>query len=86
MGFFAPSAPPPPPLPPVPDIDDEERQKVKEDAAKAARRRKGLGSTVLTGGLGVVGPARTAKPTLLGQIGGQNGSTSSASGGFSGGA
>ena len=86
MGFFSPSTPPPPPPPPpIPDIDDAERQRAKDEAEKAARRRKGLSNTVLTGGLGIVGPANTKKPTLLGQIGGQNGKSSTASSSFSGG-
>jgi hypothetical protein len=68
MGKFSPPAPSlPPPPPPVPDKEtDAEVKAKKEEAARLARGRRGLGATINTSGAGAEGAATTQRSTLLG--------------------
>ncbi len=68
MGKFSPSKPPAPePPPPLPKPDDPEVERRKEEVNTAARRRKGLLSTVKTSGLGDTSEATNTQKTLLGE-------------------
>ncbi|MEX1306345.1 MAG: hypothetical protein WD489_09295 [Rhodovibrionaceae bacterium] len=56
--------------PDEPELPDDEEEKEKAKRAAEARRRRGLASTVLTSGRGVLTPLGAASParkTLLGE-------------------
>ncbi len=59
--LITPAPPPIVPVAPEPEPDLTEAERI------AARRRKGRRSTILTGGQGVLGTAKVARKTLLGQ-------------------
>lgn len=61
---MAPQAPSPPPPPPTP-VDQAALDAAKQVKAKFAAAG-GLGSTLLTGGQGVLDPANTTNKQLLG--------------------
>ena len=69
FGGGAPSPPPLPPLPPLPPPLPTRDDPAVNEAAEAERRRRlaarGIGSTILTGPLGVTEEANVGK-TLLG--------------------
>jgi hypothetical protein len=70
--IFKPKAPPLPPVqpiqkPPAAEISDEEKAQIKKDRDAVARKRKGRGSTILTGPLGIQEDQEDATNTLLGK-------------------
>ena len=69
IGFSSPNIPAPqaPPPPPESEASKEKRRAALEAEQGGARRRRGRRSTILTGGLGVEGPANVERKTLLGQ-------------------
>jgi hypothetical protein len=68
--FSTPAPPPPPPPPPVPTYDDPEIEAARKKLRQSERRRKGRGSTILTGGLGDTGQASVSRPSLNNNLGG----------------
>ena len=69
--LFRPRMPALPPVQPLPEppsaeVSQEEKDRIAEEQAAIARRRKGRKSTILTGPLGVEEEAETEKKTLLG--------------------
>jgi hypothetical protein len=70
--IFKPKAPPLPPVQPMPEppaaeISDEEKEQIKKDRDAVERKRKGRGSTILTGPLGIQEDQEDATNTLLGK-------------------
>ena len=60
-------APPPvAPYTPPPTESDESMQRKKQEEIARLRRMRGRGSTIMTGGMGVLGGAPTQRKTLLG--------------------
>jgi len=60
----------PPPIPPVqepPELTDPAVEEARRKERELLRRRRGRGSTILTGGLGVTEAAPVARKTLLGE-------------------
>lgn len=67
MSFLKPEAPPSvAPYKAPPTASDEDIQKKKAEEIARLRRMRGRGSTIMTGGMGVLGGAPTQKKTLLG--------------------
>jgi len=69
--LFRPRMPALPPVQPLPEppsaeVSQEEKDRIAEEQAAIARRRKGRKSTILTGPLGVEEEAETENKTLLG--------------------
>jgi hypothetical protein len=57
----------PPPLPPPPTLTDADAEDQRRLQREKERKRRGRSSTILTGPLGVTGPAPVQRKTLLGQ-------------------
>ena len=69
--LFRPKMPPLPPVQPAPpppssELSQEEKDRIAAEQAAIERKRKGRGSTILTGPLGVEEEAETEQKTLLG--------------------
>lgn len=68
--FTGPSKPPamPPPAP-LPTPEDPSVKANAEKERLAAKRRRGIASTIKTSGLGDTSPANVRRPSVLGQTG-----------------
>lgn len=67
--IFSPAKPRLPPRPPaIPDRGAELIQRRKREQLAFDKRRRGIGDTILTSGLGVVEEAEVIKPSLLGLV------------------
>lgn len=56
------SKPPKPPLPPPPELSEEEKGKER----KRRQMARGMSSTILTGGQGLIGGAPMSRTTITG--------------------
>lgn len=66
--FHTPKVPAPAPPPVVPEGPTEEEKKAALESEQALeRKRRGRGSTIVTGGLGLTNKAAVRRKTLLGQ-------------------
>ena len=66
MSFLKPEAPAVQPLTPPPTESDADVQRKKAEEIRRLRMARGRSSTILTGGMGVLGGAPTERKTLLG--------------------
>ena len=64
--FGSPKLPPVAPPPPKPEITPDDTAALREQERTRQRTSRGRRSTMVTGGLGVQGPASTLKPKLGG--------------------
>jgi len=66
MSFLKPEAPATQPYVPPPTESDEDIQRKKAEEIARLRRMRGRSSTILTGGMGILGGTPTKQKTLLG--------------------